>query len=103
MANLSGPSLSLATPKVFTTYWTNCTVQTKALPFLPANTKLRSNDFDKLRTRLLAPGSDSTPAVVRDLTHALAKRYQLICGQALVNFMQSARPEYFYINRGDRS
>ncbi len=48
-------------------------------------------------------GSDSAPAIVRDLTCTLAKRYQLIRGQALVNFMQTGRPEYFYINRGDRS
>jgi hypothetical protein len=48
-------------------------------------------------------GSGSAPALVRDLTCTLAKRYQLIRGQALVNFMQTGRPEYFNINRGDRS
>jgi len=41
--------------------------------------------------------------MVRDLTCTLAKRHQLIRGQALVNFMQTGRPEYFYINRGDQS
>ena len=47
--------------------------------------------------------SESAPALVRDLACTLAKRYQLIRGQALVNFMQSLGPEYFYIDRGDGS
>ena len=47
--------------------------------------------------------SDSAPAIVRDLTGTLAERHQLIRGQAFVNFMQTGRPEYFDINRGDRS